>query len=135
MTNPYKLFKTSEDLENKNGVTLDYPGFSITIHRAGGSNKKFAMVMNEKMRPYRRRLETNTLDEELANRLLIEVYAKTVIISWENVQDENDEVMEFSYENCVKLLTDLPELFKDIQDQATNASVFKEEIEALEEKN
>ena len=135
MTNPYKLFKTNEDLEAKRGVTLDYPGFSITIHRAGGANKKFTATMAEKYKPFRRRFENGTIDEETANRLLVEAYAKAVIIGWENVKDENDDELEFNYDNCVKLLTDLPELFKDIQDQASKASIFKDEIEAAEEKN
>lgn len=135
MTNPYSLFKTDENLEAKKGVVLEYPGFSITIHRAGGSNKKYVQALAEKMKPYRKKLENGLLDEDTATKLLIDIYAETIIVGWDNVADEHGNILKFSKENCVKLLTDLPELFKDIQEQANDIAIFKAEIEEIEEKN
>jgi hypothetical protein len=36
----HDLFGTNKDLESGKGVTLEYPGFSITIHRAGRIEQK-----------------------------------------------------------------------------------------------
>ena len=135
MTNPYELFATNQDLEAGKGVTLEYPGFEIIIHRAGGANKKFAKVLAEKFKPHRKKHEQNILDEDIANQILVEAYAESVIVGWNKVKDKEGKDMPFSVENCIKLLLDLPELFKDIQEQANSFATFKADIEAIEEKN
>jgi hypothetical protein len=128
----YKTYSTNDDLESGTGIDLDYgPSGTITIHRAGGSNKRFATVLNAKMAPYRRQLQNGTMDDAVANKIMAEVYADSVITGWKNVKGKDDKVMPFNKANVVKLLTDLPELFKDIQEQAATVSNFrKEDIEA-----
>jgi hypothetical protein len=129
MTNPYSLFGTDKALE-KEGIVLDYGPFQIRIARAGGANAKFARVMEVKLRPYRRALDAGTLDEEIAKRLIAEAYAEAVVLDWENVTDENGQSMDCTVPNIVKLFLDLPELFADVQSQATKAALFrKAEVE------
>lgn len=126
--NFYKQFSTSEDLESKVGVTLDYGAAGkITIHRAGGTNKKFGETITAKLKPYRRQIDAGTLADDVANRVLAEAYADAVIIGWEGVTDANGDALDFTRANVVKLLTDLPELFKDIQAQATDVANFRAE--------
>jgi hypothetical protein len=135
MTSPYKLFETNTELEAGKGVKLQYPGFSITINRAGGANKKFAQVFAAKMKPHRQRFERGLMDNETGDRIVIESYAEGVVIGWEGVTDREGNPIPFSVENCVKLFVDLPELFEDVRSQATAAATFREEIEKVEEKN
>lgn len=135
MTSPYDLFDTDDNLETGAGVALDYPGFSITIHRAGGANKKFSRVLTEKFKPHRRKHESGVLEEDIANRILAEAFAETVIIGWKDVKGRDGKPLSFTKTNCIKLLIDLPELFKDIQEQASNFATFKQEVEEIEEKN
>lgn len=124
MTSPYKMFKTDEVLETK-GIVQDFGDFKITIARAGGANKKFAKASEEKFRPHRRALEAGLMSEELTTKILAEVFADSVILGWENVTDENGQPMEFTRENVIKLLTDLPELFTDIRAQATKLALYR----------
>lgn len=128
----YETFGTNENLEAGQGVDLDYgKDGTITIHRAGGENKKFARVLNAKMKPYRRQLQNGTMDDAVAEKLMAETYAEAVIIGWKDVKGKDGKKLEFTKENVIQLLTDLPELFKDIQDQANTIANFrKEEIEA-----
>lgn len=135
MTSPYKQFQTDKELESGKGVTLQYDGFSITIHRAGGSNKKFGLTLAEKMRPYRQRFERGTLDNETSQRILVETYAEAVVIGWKDVVGADGKKMAFNVGNAVKLFTDLPDLFDDVKSQANSASVFRQENEAVEAKN
>lgn len=132
---PYSLFGTDKNLESGKGVTIDYPGFSITINRAGGANKKFQRVLSEKMKPHRQRIERGLLDEATGDRILAETYAEAVILGWKDVKDKKGKDLPFTVENCVKLLTDLPELFAAIKADATNAATFREETEQADEKN
>ena len=134
MTNPYEQFATDKKLENE-GVRIDYPGYSIIISRAGGSNSRFSKVMTEIARPYRRQIEQQTIDSELSNKLLATAYARSVILGWENLCDENEKIIQFSEDNCIKLLIDLPDLFLDIQKVAGDYTVFKVIEEEIEEKN
>lgn len=132
---PYDLFETSEDLEAGQGVTIEYPGFAITIHRAGGSNKRYARVLAENMKPYRSRFERGLLDNETSVGILVKSFAQGVIVGWSGVKDKTGKNMKFNVENCIKLLTDLPDLYEDLKDQAESAKTFRGEQEALEEKN
>lgn len=134
-TSPYDLFKNNENLEAGAGVTLEYPGFSITIHRAGGSNKKFANILSAKMKPYRHQLDRGIMDDEISARILREAYAEGVVVGWNNVKDAEGKEMQFSKENVIKLFTDLPDLFADVRTQAENVSLFREEQEKADEKN
>lgn len=120
------MFKTDTKIETE-GLNLDYGEFSIRIARAGGANAKFARILGERMKPHRRRLEAGRMDNAEAERLLAGVYADSVILGWENVTGADGEPMEFTRDNCVKLLLDLPELFRDIQEQAQKTANFRAE--------
>jgi hypothetical protein len=51
-----------------------------------------------------------------------------VVLGWENVTDSTGKVLPFSYENCLKVFNDLPDLFKDIQEQAQRSALFRAEL-------
>lgn len=134
-TSPYDIFGTSHNLESGAGVTLQYPGFSITIHRAGGSNKKFAQIFSAKLKPYRQQYERGILDDETSLRILLESYAEGIVIGWKDVKDRAGKPLAFNKENVVKLFSDLPDLFADVKAQAENVALFREQLEKADEKN
>ncbi|MEE8518136.1 MAG: hypothetical protein V3S98_03310, partial [Dehalococcoidia bacterium] len=78
----YKAFKTDDLLETK-GVEIDYGTHRVTIARAGGANKKYARVLEQKTKPYRRAIATETMDDARAMELLQETYAEAIILNWE----------------------------------------------------
>lgn len=122
--NPYKMFKTDEKIET-DGLKLDYGDFKITIARAGGANAKYKRLIREHIKKYGRRIDAGTLRDEEATLIMAGIFADGVILGWENVSDENGKFMDFTRENCVKLLTDLPDLFADIREQAALAANFR----------
>ena len=129
--NPYKMFQTDKDLECGKGVTIDYGDFQITVHRAGGANQKYSKVASAKLKPYARQIQSGVADPAVINRVMAEIYAEAVIVGWNGVKDENDSPVEFTKENVTKFLTDLPELFDDIQRQSDMLANFRaEQIEA-----
>jgi len=128
--NPYKMFKNDPDLESQKGIILDYGEFKIRIARAGGANTDFNRSLRARIKPYKKQIEHNLMDNDLAQQILAEVYADSVILNWSGVTDEEGNELEFTRENVIKVLTDLPELFNDIQAQAQELSNFRElEIE------
>lgn len=124
----YNTFKTDQNLESGKGVDLDYgDGVVITIHRAGGSNKKYSTLAAQKLKPYARKINNGTADADVIERVMAEIYAEAVIVGWKGVTDSEGKAMKFTKENAVKLLTDLPDLFADIQAQADKISNFRAE--------
>ena len=136
----YKQFKTDGSLE-KEGILLEYGTNSkdepicIRIARAGGANAQYAKRMEARVKPYRRQIQNETLDNEVAEKITKEVYAKAVVLGWTGVEDENVKEMEFSFENCMKLFDDLPDLWTDIQQQSTKSALFHADILEQDAKN
>lgn len=133
MSSLYQTFATDKALE-RDGIVLDY-GFNshdqpiqIRIARAGGANAKFAKALEHKMRPYKRAIANETLDNKVAEKLLMETYAETVILGWNGVEDREGVELEFTKDNVLKVLTDLPDLFADIQQQSQKSALFREEL-------
>jgi len=121
----YETFKTDEELEKK-GIEIDFGDTGcFLVARAGGANQRFKKASEKKFRPYRRQIESGTIDPKVANRLMVEVFAESVILDWQNVTDENGEEMACTYDNVVKLFTDLPDLFSEIQQEAMKFANYK----------
>ena len=136
----YSQFQTDKNIE-KDGVVLEYGKtkegkvIAIRIARAGGANTRYTKMMEAATKPYRRQLQNETLDNDIADSITQKVYAQSVVLGWENVQDQNGNDMTFNLENCVKLFKDLPDLWSDIQNQATRAALFRQDILEADSKN
>jgi hypothetical protein len=131
----YEMFRTDKKAESEVGVILDYGNFKIRIARAGGENKKFERIVTARMKPFRRQLEADLMDNEVAKGILIEAYADAVILGWETrnkegnfvigIQDEKGIIQPYSRDNIIKAFMDLPDLFADVQEQSRKVSLFR----------
>ncbi len=139
----YKTFESDKDLEKK-GITLQYGTttrdgkdvpVTITIARAGGNNVRFDKVFEVKTKPYKRMIQTDSLDPEVGKRIMRETYAETVILGWENVQGKDGEFLDFTHDNVITVMEDLPDLFGDIQVQANKQALFRVVVNEADEKN
>jgi hypothetical protein len=66
------------------------------------------------------------MDPKVADRLLIEVFVDSVVLGWEDICGRDGAIMPFTRDNCIKLFTDLPDLFLDVREQAMKAANFRE---------
>lgn len=136
----YKQFKTDKNIE-KEGILLEYglnssgAVIAIRVARAGGANVQFTKMLETKTKPYRRQIQNDAIDIKVVDKILKEVYAHTIVLDWENVEDESGKPLPFSPENCIKLFDDLPDLFKDVQEQSGKFQLFAEEIREADSKN
>ncbi|MBS7702709.1 hypothetical protein [Chelatococcus asaccharovorans] len=131
----FDAYSLDENLENGQGVTIEYDdGRRFTIHRAGGANKRFGQLLSARMKPLARKIETGTLPDETANRILAEVYAATVIIGWEGITSKGQPV-PFTAENVVAFLLAMPEVFTAIRQDANNLANFRREATEIAAKN
>ena len=136
----YKSFKTDANLE-KSGIELEYGENSkgqpilIRIARAGGANSAYNKRLEVLTKPYRRQIQTETVDNKVLEKIVAQAFAETVVLGWEGVEDEDNNDLPFSVDNVVKLFTDLPDLYKDIQEQAQKTALFRQEILEADSKN
>lgn len=144
----YKQFKTDDALE-KQGIVIDYGSFRVTVARAGGSNKRFATLLDATSKPYRRAIQLETLPPEIADRIMREVFASAVVLNWEvnttpdadeptwtvGIEQEDGSLGPFNKEAVMAAFVALPDLFADIREQAQKASLFREEIRTAEAGN
>ncbi len=126
MMNMYSAFGTSQDLE-VNGVTLDFGVCKFKVRRSGGGNRAFQVSLSSKLRPHRRAVEAGTMDESVAQRIYMDVFFETVVISWENVTDRNGSVLPYNRENFTRVMTDLPDLWEALRRECDNMRNFQME--------
>lgn len=136
MSGMYDQFRTSKDTET-NGLWVNYGAFMVRVARAGGANKAFSKKMEELTRPYRRAINTGTMDEGVADDLLRQGYAETVILDWKVKQGEDyvkgiespdGSILPVTVENIMATLKNLPELFADLREQASAMTLFRESL-------
>ncbi len=129
----YSQFKTDADREIK-GILLEYgknedgTTVGIKVARAGGANKRFEKLMEGQTKPVRRQIQNETIDNEAILAICYRVWAQTVVLGWENVQDEAGKDLPFTVENCIKVFNDLPDLFLDIKEQTMRSALFRVEV-------
>lgn len=143
----FNTFKTDEALE-KEGILLQYGHvkkadgkpdlkrpINIRISRAGGANTAYLRRAEAVLKPYRRQIQSDTMDRSLIDDITRQLFAETVVKGWENVQDENGNDIPFTVENCVDLFTKLPDLFADVQEQAQRSALFRANITEIDSGN
>lgn len=132
---PEALFKTSPKVEAE-GVKLDYGDFWFHVTRAGATNTRFKKAFEKAMRPHRRAVANDTMNNDVAEKITRQVWAETVVLGWgsklgEGVMPFRGEGLNFSTGNCVELFEALPDLFIDVREQSMKLGLFQdEEVEA-----
>lgn len=144
----YKNFQTDANLE-KNGITIDYGDFRVLIARAGGANKKFAKVLDAKTKPYRRAIQTESIETDRIMEILKEAYAECIVLNWETkvvdkdgkeewkkgIEDQDGKILDFTKENVVTTFKNLHDLFLDIREQSEKSSLFRQVVRETEAGN
>jgi len=140
----YDQFKTSPELE-QNGIVIDYGSFRVRVARAGGTNKRFQRLLEAKIKPYRRAMATDTMDNDRGMEILREVYAEAVVLDWETKVDgkfekgidnpDGGKLLPFNAKNVLATFNNLPDLFTDIKEQSDKAALFRETAREEEGKN
>ncbi len=125
MTNVYEMFATDLKVEVEGFTHRITDKISFTLARAGGANTKFSKAMEVKTRPYRRQIQEDTMDISLANKLLIEAFAETVVLGWEGITTADGKEVEFTPEAAIQLFTDLPDLFNELREAAAKQANFR----------
>ncbi len=128
---PEALFKTSPKAEAA-GVELDYGDFWIKITRAGATNARFKKLFEQRMKPHRRAVANDTMNNDVAERITREVWAESIVMGWgsklgDGLMPYQGAAFPFNVPNCIQLFNDLPDLFIDVREQSMKLGLFQDE--------
>lgn len=144
----FKQFKTDPKVERE-GLLLDYgpnkdlpadaegkhPTIMIRVARAGGANDAYNKRIEALSKKHRRKIQNDAMEVAELREMTMNAVADTVILGWENVTDEDGQLMPFSRDNALKLFKALPDLFNDVQEQAAKATLFRASLREDDLKN
>lgn len=136
----YKNYATDSTKET-NGVEVTFEANddgtvpTFIVSRIGDSNKEYMKALRAATKPFQRQIELKALSPEKDAAIFMEVFLSTILKGWSNVQNEAGEVIPFTKENANKLFTDLPDVFKEIQKQASLAATFRKNVLDEQAKN
>lgn len=143
-----KTFKTDQKAETE-GVWIeigmnDHNGrpIRIKISRMSSSNKRYTKELNRVTKPHQSAIQNDALDNDLARKMLQEVFADTVLLDWDNLpkseltgNEADTDDLEFTRENILALFKEMPDLYDDWEARAQKASAFREAQQEAAAKN
>lgn len=128
------LYETDPELE-RSGIEYHVGSAVFRIARTGGANVRYNKKLEQLCRPYRKQIQSNTLDRDTLTRLGQEAFAHTVLLNWDGVtfddlgDEGNTELAPFSPDNAMKLFANLPDLFDDLQEAANERALFRAHLD------
>lgn len=122
------LFKTDSTLE-KDGIWFNIGGgVRFRIRRFGGSNsQRLKSAMAKFHKPVARLVELDKLTAEENAELMAKTFADACLVDWENVEIDGEKA-PCTFENAVKLFTQLPELFLLLYNESQKFDSFREDL-------
>lgn len=127
-TNLDQFYKTDKKLETE-GIWFNISeecGF--LMRRFGGFNStEVKKAMAKYYKPYAKMIKAGTLPAEKENLVMVKTFVESSIIDWRGVEIDGEEA-DFSFDNAVKLLTELPQLADTLIEYASSYESFKEDL-------
>ena len=107
MSNFRKRFKTDAALE-ENGQAVDFgDGIEVTVRRI--SSKVVQEAKRRLDKPYANLFKTNPnyeLPADIQDKQITKLMAEAIVVDWKGVVDENDQELECTVENKMKIFSD-----------------------------
>lgn len=119
----YEAFKTDATAENE-GQWFNYgPGPSgkdqrFLLARMSRSNRRYMAGIQRLHSEYGRQVDAGTIADEVAYPALLRIFCTTVLLDWEGICGESGEELAYSSDAAVMLLTELPDLYQELQSLA-----------------
>ena len=133
-----KLFKTDPEIERK-GIEVEYGTTVWTIARSGGANQGYRKALTKELKPLQRAIVTELVTDDELMPKLVKVFAEESVLSCkvrqpdgsykEGIDMDEGELWPFNVENVIKCFTQLPDLYRDLQEKSTNSRFFLESLE------
>lgn len=129
----FSNLKTNDDKEN-NGVWVDYAsGFKIKIARMG--SRRFKEFMAKAGKPHLRKIQRGNLDNDVADTMMKKAIARTILLDWEGLLDDDNQPIPFSEENALKCLEESYDFYSEVLQLCQERELFQDEEKEAAGKN
>ena len=122
-------FQTNKSLEEE-GVWVDVDGNGTKIKVARINNPRYKKYFQKITKPYKRQIRNGTLAEELAEKLLVDALANTILLDWQGFTKEGAD-FPYSVDNARSFLQESADFRDFVSDAANEMENFR--AEGLEE--
>lgn len=143
-----KTFKTDaraeiEGVEIEVGINdHNQKPITILLSRMSTSNKRYTKELNRVTKPHQSAIQNDAMDNDLARKMLQEVFTDTILLGWGNLPkseltgvETDTELLEFNRENALALFKELPDMYDDWEGRANKAAAFREADREVNAKN
>lgn len=131
----YETFQTDKNLETE-GVWLLYGDAKILVAYAGTTNTKYKKVLEKLLKPHQTAIRTKTMDLARMQGILQEAFCRTIVLDWQTkvngewkrgIESGGEELLTFNYTNILNTFEALPALYTDVEEQASQYTLFQAE--------
>jgi len=123
------FFKTHEVDAKKetDGVEININGAIFTCRRAGGTNRRYRLVLSMASEKYKDKLLSDDMELQLEGEDLstLEAFADSVVVNWRNVAGRDGQEMPFTRDNFIMLMKACPDLWVELRLEARAVSNFR----------
>lgn len=130
----FQQFKTNEALE-KSGTWVDFgDGIKFKLASMSARNKDYVKAVEAALKPFKRQIRMKAFSNEKDAEVTREVFADKILIDWTGVK-RGDVTIKYSRDAALDLMIELPKLYHELVEQATNDATFLESELEDESKN
>ena len=123
-----KEFGTSKAKEQE-GIWSDFgDGCQVKIARIG--NPEYQKTFRKISKPHQKAIRRGSLNDEVAEKLLVEAMAEAIVIDWKGLQEDGKE-LKYSKTEAIRILT----TYKDFRDQVSEIANDMESFKAVEDES
>lgn len=138
----YSKYETSEEAESEGLWYVlpscvgekDAPQFLLTRY-GGEHNDLFTKAMEGITRTERKAIEEKNLSKGKTREITIKSFVSASLLDWKNVKGKDGKNITYSKQAATKLMYDLPDLFTELLDAATDRVLYLKEGLEVDAKN
>lgn len=108
---------------------------TFILARMTRTNTEYTKAMEEAYRPHRRRQQLGMMTMKEHEQITLDIFCQTILRGWKNVQDDKGQDIKFSFQAAKDLLSELPDLYDRLLNEANEVANFKTGVQEAEAKN
>lgn len=123
-----KITRFKSTAAETEGVWVD-AGAGLRLKIARANNANFDKVLSRLTRPHLQRIRNGSFPDEDMKKLVWQATAETILLDWENLEDEEGNEVPYSPEKALELLTEYKDFRDMVSSYAQDATLFKQELD------
>lgn len=95
------------------------------LARMASTNPAYQAALERVAKETRSEMELDILTEDRAGPIMRRVFVDTILLGWQNVQEEDGTVLEYNKDTALSLLEQLPDLYLVLRTEASRLANYR----------